>query len=327
MTTENRPLATPADLARLQQHYNSDTASVHSPQTVQPTTAPAARPSRLSGQQGNALYDYAHMGYVRSAASLSAGTGDPDLFDRLATMAEPENWDGHEAETPGGNRILRNYIRWTFERAHQQGKIPTSSDGTHSAFNTGLATARQETIYGLFRANDRPDAQPWVFVDWRLESKRDFMDHFPPSQRPDFVTYTDNPAAYIYDWRRELVVSVDHILDDQGNLERFPTTLRSNAHLARMALKGAIDGAENRVRRNYKAAVPTWYPAQDTVQLLLPLSLLDARVVDLALVVSRQGEFYRGHTVLTTAMAYNNARLLARPDSDWLQPSADDEPA
>ncbi|MEU9346595.1 DUF3825 domain-containing protein [Streptomyces sp. NPDC048278] len=25
----------------------------------------------------------------------------------------------------------------------------------------------------------------------------------------------------------------------------------------------------------------------------------------------------RGHTVLTTAMAYNNARLLARPDSDW----------
>lgn len=265
------------------------------------------------------------MGKVRSSASLREGTGDPDLFDRLAEIAEPENWDGRETDSPGGNRILRNYIRWTFERAHQQSKISTSSDGSYSAFNTGLATARQETIYGLFRRNDRPDSQPWIFADWRLESKRNFMDHFPPSLRPDFVTYTNDPADYIYDWRRELVVSVDHILDDQGNLARFPATLQGNPHLARMALKGAVDGAAHRVRRNYKGAVPTWYPAQDTVQLLLPLSLLDASVVDLALVVSRQGEFYRGHTVLTTAMAYSNARLLARPDSDWLQPAADEE--
>ncbi|MFH8473533.1 DUF3825 domain-containing protein [Streptomyces sp. NPDC018000] len=77
-------------------------------------------------------------------------------------MAEPENWDGREAKAPDGNRILRNYVRWTFERAHQQGKISTSSDGAHSAFNTGLATARQETIYGLVRRNNRPDSQPWA---------------------------------------------------------------------------------------------------------------------------------------------------------------------
>ncbi|MFJ9899600.1 DUF3825 domain-containing protein [Streptomyces sp. NPDC091280] len=306
-TSEKHSFPSPADLAR------------------QATPSSGARPPRVSGLSGNALFEYAHMGYVRSGASLRDGIGDPDIFDRLADMAEPENWDGREGEPRGGNRILRNYVRWTFERAHQQGKISTSADGSFSAFNTGLATARQETIYGLFRRNDRPDSQPWAFVDWRLESKRDFMEHFPPSLRPGFVTYTESPADYIYDWRRELVVSVDHILDDQGNLARFPTSLQSSPHLARMALKGAIDGAEGRVLRNYKAAVPTWYPAQDTVQLLLPLSLLDAGVVDLALVVSRQGEFYRGHTVLTTAMAYNNARLLARPDSDWLQPAADDE--
>ncbi|WP_340377173.1 DUF3825 domain-containing protein [Streptomyces sp. SS7] len=317
MATENRPLASPADLARLKQHFDSATSA----------SPPTQRSPRPLGLSGNALYEYAHMGKVRSSVNLRQGAGDPDLFDRLADVAEPENWDGREADSPGGNHILRNYIRWTFERAHQQDKISTSSDGSYSAFNTGLATARQETIYGLFRHNDRPDSQPWVFVDWRLESKRDFMDHFPPSLRPDFVTYTDNPADYIYDWRRELVVSVDHILDDQGNLARFPATLQGNPHLARMALKGAVVAAEDRVRRNYKTAVPTWYPAQDTVQLLLPLSLLDASVVDLALVVSRQGEFYRGHTVLTTAMAYSNARLLARPDSDWLQPAVDEEAA
>lgn len=31
---------------------------------------------------------------------------------------------------------------------------------------------------------------------------------------------------------------------------------------------------------------------------------------------------YRGHTVLTLDMAYTNARLVARPDSDWLLPRA-----
>ncbi|WP_331733170.1 DUF3825 domain-containing protein (plasmid) [Embleya sp. NBC_00888] len=45
--------------------------------------------------------------------------------------------------------------------------------------------------------------------------------------------------------------------------------------------------------------------------------------MDLALVVSRHGEHYRGNTVLTMGMAYSNARLLARPDGDWLQPAAD----
>jgi hypothetical protein len=38
-----------------------------------------------------------------------------------------------------------------------------------------------------------------------------------------------------------------------------------------MALTGAEDGAEARVRRNYEAAVPSWYPTRDEVQLLLPL--------------------------------------------------------
>ena len=41
---------------------------------------------------------------------------------------------------------------------------------------------------------------------------------------------------------------------------------------------------------------------------------------DLALVVDKlQSEKrYRAHTVLTLSMAYKNARLIARPYSDWL---------
>jgi hypothetical protein len=82
--------------------------------------------------------------------------------------------------------------------------------------------------------------------------------------------------------------------------------------------KGAIDSAKERVKRNYKTAIPQYY--NGTIQLLLPLSLTDPAVADLALVVERFHEFYRASTCLTLDMAYNNARQLARPDRDWLKP-------
>lgn len=34
----------------------------------------------------------------------------------------------------------------------------------------------------------------------------------------------------------------------------------------------------------------------------------------------RYGEMYRASTCLTLDMAINNARLLAKPDRDWLNP-------
>jgi hypothetical protein len=52
----------------------------------------------------------------------------------------------------------------------------------------------------------------------------------------------------------------------------------------------------------------------------LPLCLLKPSVADLALVVSTKEGQYRGDTILTLDMAYSNARLLCRPDSDWLKP-------
>jgi hypothetical protein len=51
----------------------------------------------------------------------------------------------------------------------------------------------------------------------------------------------------------------------------------------------------------------------------LPLALVDDEVVDIALVVEKtKSGNYLGHTILPLAWAYSNARLVARPDSDWL---------
>ena len=83
-------------------------------------------------------------------------------------------------------------------------------------------------------------------------------------------------------------------------------------------LKGAIDNARERIKRSYKTAIPQYYRGQ--IQLLLPLCLSNPQRADLALVVERHSTFYRAATCLTLDMAYNNARQIARPDRDWLQP-------
>jgi len=51
---------------------------------------------------------------------------------------------------------------------------------------------------------------------------------------------------------------------------------------------------------------------------LLPISLGDPKKVDLSLAVGARNGVYTGHTCLTLDMAYNNARLIAKPESDWL---------
>lgn len=267
---------------------------------------------------------WGYLGRVRSTLDRKAGVGEPDCYDTLADLSEPENWDGIGAEDAGSLRLLRSYVEFTFEKLQAQGKVLVTADGRFAAFNTGLGTRHQQTIFGLFTQNRNAGMQPWHFRSWEVESAPILMSNFPAM--PDFAHYTDNPADLIYDWRRELVVNSAHILAEDENLSRFPAGLQSNPFQAQLALDGAVRRAQNRVRRNYRAAVPFWYPTHDTVQLLLPLSLSDPSRVDLALVVSRQGEYYRGHTVLTMAMAYSNARLLARPDSDWLEPLATEDP-
>lgn len=137
------------------------------------------------------------------------------------------------------------------------------------------------------------------------------------SSLPEMAHYFDDPSVLVFDTGQELRVNVEHIIED--NLDRFPPELKDmNAFGLQSLVKGAIDTASERVKRNYKTAIPRYY--QGAIQLLLPLTLLDPSHADLALVVERFSGFYRGATCLTLDMSYNNARQLAPPDRDWLTP-------
>ena len=79
--------------------------------------------------------------------------------------------------------------------------------------------------------------------------------------------------------------------------------------------------AEKRIRWNFKTAIPQYYPRFNLMSLLLPLALINDEVVDIALVVTKNPSgSYLGRTILPLDWAYMNARLVCRPDSDWLVP-------
>ena len=103
----------------------------------------------------------------------------------------------------------------------------------------------------------------------------------------------------------------DRIQNDSRTLNRL-----------KYRFKDATDMALKRVEWNYKTAIPMYFPRKNRGSLLLPLALVEENKVDLALVVSRHSNgSYQGETILPLSMAYQDSRLVSRPDSDWLQPS------
>ena len=256
-----------------------------------------------------------------------AGTFPDDLFDlvfiphidqrlaELAGMAEPEDWSYRNTPNDHQNPVLYNYLRYTYSRLAEEEKIAVADDGRSVVMNTGLVTAGQEPIFMYCTQNKLQNRdEPWHFGAWRRKGEYD-LTRF--SSLPEMALYFDDPASLVLDTRKELRANVEHIIED--NKERFPVPYNAmDTYQLQTFLKGAIDNAKERVRRNYKTAVPQYYRGK--VQILLPLCLSRPGVADLALVVEDHGAFYRASTCLTLDMAYNNARQLARPNRDWLQP-------
>ena len=256
----------------------------------------------------------------------------PDFIaklEELAAKAIDEEWDDPESPT-GRLPILSSYIRFTFRRLVEENKIVLATDEQGkkvAAFSTGLFTAHYEPIFACLEENSNPEKQPWILRDWALPA--DYR--MRPFANSDIkaARYFDRPDELIYNPDLELVANLDHILDD--NAERFPAELRRNAHQRRLLLDAAIREAGKRAQMNWKTAVPQYYFGSGArgagrIQLLLPLCLMKPDRTDLALVVDRVENKYRAYTVLTLSMAYKNARLISRQDSEWLG-SATEGPA
>ncbi|MHB8115492.1 MAG: DUF3825 domain-containing protein [Acidithiobacillus ferrivorans] len=240
---------------------------------------------------------------------------------KLAVKAKAEDWDFHRPEFRKSGvsfPIIASYLNYTFIRLQQQSKIKYSSDNTRACINTGLQTPEGKDIFATFYRNStateksQPDWTLFGYFDAYSDKVRDF------EPLPDIATYIDDPGELVFDHRYELEVDYKHILND--NKDRLPDVLQSNPTLARNAVEGAVRQLKERLKRNYKLAVPHWY--NERVQLLLPLSITDDNAADVALVAEKDATRmkYMVRTILTMDMAYLDARIICAPDRQWLNP-------
>ncbi|MGW5927211.1 DUF3825 domain-containing protein [Streptomyces anulatus] len=283
-----------------------------------PASPPSKHPNSSDGaatQLGDELSSFAWLGHKRSSEERRAGAGTTDIFDRIASAAAPENWDGFGPGAAGSLTVLKNYVARTFDHALAQEAVIRDTDGRLCVFNTGLVSVRNDDIYGLFEPNQRPDREPWLFKDWRRGDNYE-LSTFPELPKPP--TYSADPFEYFYDWDMPLSFSAQIFSRELSGL--LPGAGQEMPYGLELALEAAVARARTLTRRNVGIAVPSWHAQKREIQLLLPLYLVTPEAPNAALAVSRGDTSYLGVGVLSLEKAYEAARLVARPSARWLDP-------
>ena len=223
-----------------------------------------------------------------------------DYKDELSSLAAYEEWSNTTYPDKG---VLVNYMAHTYKKLKKDNSIIITNE--YGLFNTGLFTKYYDPIYA-YQQHDTNNVR--FMTTYELGNKN-------ISVFPERADYFQDPSLLIFDWHCPINVQYGHILDEVQNKQRLPEELQNNSNLP-MLINGAIDIMKKKVSANYKIAVPQYFDGQ--IQLLLPLCLINDNQPDLALTLTKKNGYYQGHTCLTLDMAYNNARLIAKPESTWL---------
>lgn len=221
-----------------------------------------------------------------------------DYKEDILNVIAKENWSN---ETYPNNKILTNYMVHTYKKLSSEKHIITNKE--YGLFNTGLFTEFYQPVYAY---HDKLGLQ--FLTDYDLGNMN-------ISERPPRANYFEDPSLLLFDWHYQININYKHILKDINNFDRIPEKLKDSRNILNN-LNGSIESMKKKVSANYKLAIPQYYEGK--IQLLLPLCLEDDETPSLALTVTKVGNYYQGHTCLTLDMAYNNARLIAKPESNWL---------
>ena len=128
------------------------------------------------------------------------------------------------------------------------------------------------------------------------------------------------------------VKSVDNLPDEEKEeyFNNLRKAMQADTYMYRKfteEVHNAVKIAVARVEWNYRTAIPMYYfygghnqeLKEGKISLLLPLAFGRDGKIELALVVSKgKNGMYQGETIYPLEWAYKYARLVCRPDSDWL---------
>lgn len=259
--------------------------------------------------------------------------------------------------------ILESYLRTVLAALmleHQKedslnyGKIKFSSDGNYALFNTGLLSkyATDVIIIGEIypkKGKEVPNtffiSNPTVLKGGKTEllSKK-----FKAEDADvDMVSFFEKVSQIVYDATVEVdtddITRLYHCIEEGIKRDRFPEECKEQYERGDIEeltddFTKAIRRAERIARRNYKYVVPQYRTTSqgNSIQFLMPIYMQSRydESPDFALVLSEQilegQKFYKPETVLELAWAYNNARVISKPDDLWLDPdkiedSSDDD--
>lgn len=198
----------------------------------------------------------------------------------------------------------------------------------------------------------------WIFKEFATAGYREYgkrlTKYFNPLPQP--AQYFQRKEDLLFDLDKSLLCDFDHIIID--NIHRLPLNFlcsqlydcadareplrvlqeepaRREAAYQQLRellddgskwcnrltnrLKEAIDLAKKQIRWNFKIAIPSYFPTGNSMSLMIPLCLENELQADTVLVVElTPSGNYQGQTILTLQQAYIDARLLCRPNSEWL---------
>ena len=227
----------------------------------------------------------------------------------LSELAEEEKWSNN-GETDYS--ILNNYISKTFEKVAEEDKIDITDDEEYACFNTGLLTPYGEDIFCLFTKSKTAGTLHWYLDGFYPESDWKIVDNF--CTLPQVASYFNSDKDLLFNSNATIIINSTHILDDHFE-ERFPEEIKQLGKTNIInAIKGSLEITKKRIQRNHRIAIPLYYKGKITY--LIPVNINDYRI---ALVVEKIDETrYRANTIFTLEMAYSSARLLMKPEVDWL---------
>lgn len=273
--------------------------------------------------------DNADNEYPQNNLFSFAFCGVADVFSEkklptLAAIAEPEQWDTGEGLSP--HDILFYYLTYTYSRCFDQNKIVYSGDGvSYCAFNTGLLTKNGEDVLCLFEKNQRSSQtdnvqmQKWFLIGFFPSSDRSILS-CDFHKKAELATWWSSPEECYFHSEYPISLNIDHILDDHWEEENiFPDELKAfGKEMVLDLIQAAFGRSEKRIQRNSRLVVPQWY--KNKLMFLMPITLNfgKEKQLTLALALEPLPNAYRANTVFSLKTAYKKARLINRPESNWL---------
>ena len=270
-----------------------------------------------------------------------------ELLGRLAEEALYENWRFTNFQTKITHPILKNYLENTYFQLFRQGKIYINEEEEKMLLNIGLIDASFNELYLVCDVVPDSARDPLFRQEYRnpeiYKSSNRVFCNYSRNAPLEMATFYDDPGDLLFNWEVAqkpggINIADEHIFQD--NMNRINLGLRDQAlrfnfdnlqdiARCRQMFEGALKASLELSKRNYKLVAPQFWPATGKIQFLMPIYLEGVQAIQegeskevlpptVALSMEMVHGQYIGTTILTLDMAYQNARLIARPDGFWL---------